>query len=270
VSVAHAVTLPHGILGEGEPRREALLRPARGQDEVFLLEEGAGLTHAERVSGLLARCLVELGGETPTVQAVRDLTAGDREALLLHLRAATHGTRIACVLDCPDCGERLDLDLDVEGLLLTPYPDALRFHEDRLVTNGTRRHVRFRLPTGADQEAAAREPDAAAGARTLLTRCCPELPETLEAELSRRLAELDPQAEIVVRAACPECGADLAALLDAATVLLGELAGSKETLFREVHTLALHYHWSEHEILALDVPRRRRYLELIADAEPPA
>ena len=36
--------------------------------------------------------------------------------------------------------------------------------------------------------------------------------------------------------------------------------------FIEVHALALHYHWSEGEILGLDVRRRRRYLELLTDA----
>jgi hypothetical protein len=32
----------------------------------------------------------------------------------------------------------------------------------------------------------------------------------------------------------------------------------------EVHVLALHYHWSEAEILGLPGPKRRRYLALLA------
>ena len=36
-------------------------------------------------------------------------------------------------------------------------------------------------------------------------------------------------------------------------------------LFREVHLLAYHYHWSETDILELTGPRRRRYLALLAE-----
>ena len=32
----------------------------------------------------------------------------------------------------------------------------------------------------------------------------------------------------------------------------------------EVHILALHYHWSEADILALPSPKRQRYLSLLA------
>ena len=49
-------------------------------------------------------------GDVPaTAGAVRALSVGDREALLLHLRLATLGERIDCVAGCPDpaCGERL-------------------------------------------------------------------------------------------------------------------------------------------------------------------
>ena len=44
-------------------------------------------------------------------------------------------------------------------------------------------------------------------------------------------------------------------------------AGYRQYSDREVHTLALRYHWSEGEILALTRPRRRRYLELLAESE---
>ena len=32
----------------------------------------------------------------------------------------------------------------------------------------------------------------------------------------------------------------------------------------EIHVLALHYHWSEAEILGLPSPKRQRYLALLA------
>ena len=37
-------------------------------------------------------------------------------------------------------------------------------------------------------------------------------------------------------------------------------------LFREVHSLAFYYHWTEAEILGLARERRRMYLSLLSDA----
>ena len=77
------------------------------------------------------------------------------------------------------------------------------------------------------------------------------------------MARLDPQAELRLGAACPTCGEPIDATLDAGALLLDELAGDADALFAEVHALARHYHWSEGEILGLELPRRRRYLELL-------
>jgi hypothetical protein len=268
VSAAFAVTLPHGLVREGSRLAEVLVRPPTGADEAFLLERRGLLTRAELVSGLLARCVADLDGAD-----VRALTVGDREALLLHLRAAAYGERISATIDCGACGERLDLDVSVRDALVPAYAEAPALHERR-VGEWT---VRFRLPTGADQEEAARAADPVAGGMLLVERCVAEVrrrgrravgvPEAVAEALPVAMAELDPQAETLVALRCPECDAPLEALLDAATVLFAELAGSSERLTLEVHALALHYHWSEHDILALALPRRRRYLELLSEAE---
>lgn len=39
---------------------------------------------------------------------------------------------------------------------------------------------------------------------------------------------------------------------------------STDALYEEVHALALHYHWSESEILGLESTKRQRYLRLLA------
>jgi hypothetical protein len=80
------------------------------------------------------------------------------------------------------------------------------------------------------------------------------------------MADLDPQAEVRLVMTCPECGGDVSAVLDAAGPVLDELTPSTDQLYAELHSLALHYHWSERDILALEVPSRRRYLALIADS----
>lgn len=37
-----------------------------------------------------------------------------------------------------------------------------------------------------------------------------------------------------------------------------------DTLFREIHHLAFHYHWAERDILAMSRARRGRYLALLS------
>jgi hypothetical protein len=268
VRPAWAFTLPHGTVVGGKPLREAELRPPTGADEAYLLEEAAGLSRAERVSELLERCTTRLGDEPATGDAVRSLTAGDREALLLQLRGGAFGDRLPCVIDCPACGERLDLELSVAGLLLPPYAEPSDRYTVALGENGSSREVRFRLPNGYDQEAAGRERDPELGVRTLVERCVESasgeaLPAAALEGLSAEMERLDPQAEIVLRLSCPACAEEFSALLDAATMLFGELA-TRDRLYREVHALALGYHWSERDILDLDLDRRRRYLDLLA------
>src|ERR1700733_1838743 len=118
------VQLPVGVPLDGSWRRDAVLRQLTGRDEAFLLEQGRNLTLAALTTAMLARCVCRLGSISPvTPEAVRALSVGDREALLLHLRRLTLGEGMSCVLGCPACAEKLDLDLRVSELLLPPYPD---------------------------------------------------------------------------------------------------------------------------------------------------
>jgi hypothetical protein len=271
------ITLPHGVLTEGDPDRTVELRAPIGADEWHLLEQRGHRSDAEAASELLERCITQVGGGPPSRRAVRALTVGDREALMLHLRAAAFGERLACTLDCPHCSSRMDPNLTVEQLLCAPYEEVRESYEATLGSSQDRCRMRFRLPTGADQEAVAGESDVEVGVRLLAERCVEEVrvrgraasavPTGVLAELSAAMAQLDPQAEISLRARCPECEVSFVGLLDASALLLSELTGSLDRLLHEVHAIALRYHWSEQEILALDLRRRRRYLELLVDEE---
>jgi hypothetical protein len=216
VGGAVEVTLPTGLWVEGRRRQDAALRPPTGDDETFVLEEADGLSPARRTTALLTRCLVRLGPhEPPAAEHVRALTAGDREALLLHLHRLTYGARI-------------------------------------------------RPPTGADLEAAA---DRAvegldAAERVLAERCVLEgRPE----DVDHLLAELDPQADLRLDMTCPACGRAFSVAFDAGDFLARELARDADALLREIHVLAMHYHWPESELRAMPPRRRRRYLAVLAE-----
>src|SRR5215218_6499015 len=203
------IRLPGGFWLDGTRHQEASLRSLKGDDEVFLLETGESLLPAQRTTALLARCVTRLGPLSPvTTQTAASLTAGDREALLLHLRRLILGERLQSVLGCPnpDCGEKMDLDLRVGDLLLPPYPHAQEWYETTITENGSNYSVRFRPPTGEDQEEAASlaKSDALAVADLLLRRCVErvatedgrpveDLPPVVINQLPTVMAELDPQ-----------------------------------------------------------------------------
>jgi hypothetical protein len=271
VSATTEVTLPHGLWDGRRRRSEAALRAPTGADEAYLLSLH-GRSRAEQVTGLLARCVDRVGELEADDALVQALTVGDREALLLHLRATTFGDRLDCTVDCSRCGERMDVELRISELLVPPYAEVRERHTIALDGPGLRGQAVVRLVTGADQEAAARQSDGEAGVQELVERCVLEVrsahdpsPLALAEAVSRPLAELDPQAQIDIDAVCPSCGEPVRAVVDAAGLLFAELTAGDERLLREVDALARTYHWGEAEILGLDVRRRRRYLELLAE-----
>lgn len=268
------ITLPGGCWRNGALQRDALLRPLRGEDELFLAEEAEGLTPARRTTLTLARCLERLGDEAPVSdETARALTAGDREAILLHLRRATFGEQVTSVLRCPrtECDERMDLELRVADLLVPPAESPAPVHETAIGGHA----VRFRLPNGGDLEEAAvlARRDVNAAARLVLERCVVDDGGAASADIARELpavmAERDPQAELVLHLVCTKCERPFTALFDTASFLFGELAARRGALYREVHQLAFHYHWSEADILGMTAARRRRYLELLTEALAP-
>lgn len=264
-----AVQLPGGAWRDGAHVAGARVRALTGCDEEWLLDN-AGEPASALATGLLERCVVELGAAAPTADDLEALTVGDREALLWHLRRGTFGERIDAVVECGACTQKLDVALGVGDLLEAPYGDRAPTCTEMLGDA----EVVFRLPTGADQASVlGADPDT--GAQRILERCVLQVdgaepdPRAL-AELAGTLAEAmaarDPQAETRLEAICPACQETVEALLDALAFLREEVAGSARFLYDEVHTIAWHYHWSEAEIVGLPTARRRIYLDLIARA----
>jgi hypothetical protein len=246
----------------------AVVRPLTGHDELAVTVQADRLSAVELGLLIAERCTLSLrqadGAELrPRPETIEQLVVGDREALLLHIRRATSGDRISLVVDCPDpeCGEPMDLDLTVSALLgptLTDPPATIDLDGRTL-----------RRPTGADQLAVATQAlDDPAGAATQLLGRCLVAGDADGIDQERAavvLDEHDPQATSELVLACPACATRLTTVLDAADLLCDELAARGDDLTVAVHLLATQYHWSEHEILALPMGRRRRYVELVAD-----
>jgi hypothetical protein len=70
----------------------------------------------------------------------------------------------------------------------------------------------------------------------------------------------DPLSALELIAVCPECGEENRMAFDLEAFLLTRLRQHRARLVDEIHRLALHYHWSERDIVAMPAGRRAEYL----------
>ena len=261
------VRLPIGLWTFGERHRDASLRPLSGAEEEAIGDASRWPVLAGRVSALLSLVVTRIGSVSPIeLEHVRALAVLDRDVLMLALRQQLFGDRVQATIDCPQCDDKIDLDFRLSDL---PIPDrasdAPRY--EAAIDGQT---IAYRLPNGGDQEAAAvwigSDPERAE--RTILQRCVEQLdrlsPDQITA-LRDEMARRDPQLIDEFDAHCPECGGDFNVHFDIQDFLLREIATASAQLYRQVHTLAWYYHWSETEILAMSLRKRRIYLDLLAD-----
>jgi len=282
--------LPGGYLDErGELHREVQLAPLTGRDEEALALLAPSTSTAVAVTALLTRCVKRVGSiERVDATLVRQLLVCDRDYLVLWLRSLTFGPRVSAVLRCSssECEKLMDVRFSLDELQFESRVVRSRFFTTRLsspahVARDEARLVEFRLPTGADQEALAQvfRADEERALRLLLARTVGRvgaiadvdemliagLPAKACGEIAEEMRRVSPQIEIEVEGACPECGTQCSARFDIAGFFIAEMRGNLHTLVREVHFLALRYHWSEQDILSLTRRKRRRYVELLRE-----
>jgi len=227
-------------------------------------EAGAPLAPEEQALRLL-----QLGWPEASREELAALPLGERDARLARLRAGLFGPRLDARVDCPKCGEALELDLD--GALL--YGGEAGNCRGELTVAG--RRLRFRVPDSGDLLAVSAVADPATARDILLQRCvevpapadgdaaaAAQLPETVKEALELAMEEADPHANLSLAMACPACRHNWQAVLDIPGFFRLELEEWAWRLLREVQALARAYGWSERDILAMSPWRRRAYLEL--------
>jgi hypothetical protein len=257
--------LPGGVLHAGRLLRDYRFQPVTGKLERAIADSGFGLQSLpQQVTRILSVCLAQAAGRAVDEELVRALSAGDRQFLMLQLEALLDPAPRWVTAACQGCDELIQFQITPGSLPVKPagagYPQTSLALSVGLVM--------LRVPCGADEEAIADGPETAPPLERLLSRLLtlddrPVEPARLsESDLERideRLDEMSPQPGLVVRIDCPYCRLGQEVAIDA----YAWIARDGFQLDREVHTLALHYHWSEREILQLPRRRRERYLQLI-------
>lgn len=258
--------LPGGAWREGQRVRAARLRPLTGALEQALQGQlDAASSWPEAVSGALTVAVASIGKEACSRELIDSLSVADRQYLLLTLARLLGGDVFWSAARCPSCQALFDLELRRSQLPVKPAAEGFPFVDVQVA--GQQRQAR--VPTGADQLAIVHL-DEARAVHELVARCLLAAPgldpvESLSSDDIERIGSaLDDVAADVgtfVATGCPECGAGHVVAVDP----FGLSASGTSHLYREVHALALCYHWSEAEILALPRERRHLYLSLIEE-----
>jgi len=264
--------LPGGlVLDDGRRLDRAELRPLTGREEEWVAQH-ANTPSAMMATRILSACFVRLDELTVDSNIIRKLLVGDRDYLILQLRRMTLGERIAAVFSCPACRVAMDVEFLVQDIPVETRPQETATYTWQL-KDIDRPPVRFRLPNGADQEAVATLAGNEA-VDVLFARCVIDdggKPLTRDERVAM-IAEMDrlaPQVDLELDLHCPECGHSFATPFDCTAFFFSEIRAQSRHLMREVHYLALHYHWSETEILGLQRHRRRDYLALLNETLRP-
>lgn len=234
-------------------------------DLIALWERDATLPSAEKAVLLCALARPDMAAED-----IGAMTIGDRDRVLMDMRARLFGRTIEGMAACGGCGEILEVELDLEDMLALAAHGSASSHE--LVTpDGVA--VRFRLPTAGDALEVAHHEDAHGARHALVCRCvvaavrdgeavdAAGLGEAAVAAVSSAIEALDPLSEVRLTLACTGCESDQSVLLDMASYLWAELLAEAERLLADVCFLARGYGWREADILAMSGRRRQFYLD---------
>ena len=206
-------------------------------------------------------------------QTLANLPIGQRDARLLAIFEHLFGPAINAFAQCPACAERLEYSLSTQDLAVR---SSTTVDETALTLQSGELTLRLRLLNSLDLAAASQCADSTTARRMLMERCVleasqngvalpvPALPESAVQEVAARLADLDPQAEMLVNLTCSACSHRWQVILDIEHFLWAKLTALAKRLLREVHVLARAYGWSEPEILGLSSVRRQCYLDMVS------
>jgi len=253
--------LPGGLWQETERRRDYRFKPVDGTLEMALSEAASEAdSTASAVTAALSEALSEVAGGPASPDRLRQLCVADRQFLMRQLALRLDAPSAWLSARCRHCDQSFDFHVDFAELPTQSAGEA--FPRVELEVDGTA--WQFRLPNGADQEALAEQPDI----KALLSRCLlqPAIKDAIDdlgdselEAIDQAMDDASPAVVTEVQADCPHCGKDNRVALNPYSAL----NRTEDRLLAEIHQLAMHYHWSERDILMLPRARRNAYLRMI-------
>lgn len=245
------------------------MRPLSAHDVIKIWEMGRNQHPLDKALTILSAGLPEM-----TWDQLAALTIGQRDERLFDLCEKSFGPTLKGVVACPQCTEHVEFTASTADFRIPREPgfDGKENAEELMARNI---EINFRLPNSIDLATAAGCEDVETAYSLIAQRCIveatanekPVTAKELSAEaisrLAARMAEREPQAEILLDFRCPACSHKWQMVFDIVTFLWKEISMYAKRLLQEVHTLASAYKWREADILSISPIRRRYYLEMV-------
>lgn len=202
------------------------------------------------------------------------LSIGQRDQLLLEIREKTFGPTLAGFAECSKCKEPLEFTTSVNELRIVQGLSS-DMNENSLEMVLDKMKLKFRLPNSIDIAAVIDIKDVQTAQYLIVQRCiqgaifkgkhvnAKELSARAVNKLARRMAECDPQAEILLDLRCPACSHKWQVTFDIVAFFWKEISVYARRLLQEVHALAFAYKWREEDIVSMTPARRQYYLGLL-------
>src|SRR6478609_6648012 len=126
-------------------------------------ERGSTQSLTERALTLLHAARPDLDPES-----LASMSIGRRDGLLLSMREATFGRRLASITNCPDCREPVEIGFDIDDVRLV---DSISGSEEPGALTVQEYELRFRLPDSRDLMLVSAAGDLDSGKQMLMKRC---------------------------------------------------------------------------------------------------
>ena len=269
--------LPGGLLVDGQLRCDFSFKPITGSIEREIIERNETTDSlattlvtalVTQVTNILNITLASVAGMVANKELISSLCSGDRQYLILQLEAIINPASKWLTIECHACDELIQLQLIPGTLPVKPAGQYFPATSTQLSIG----EVSLRAPNGADEEALLQQPDNEKQRLShLLKRLILQSNKSVDIEqlstddldiIDQTLEEMMPQPSINISTACPYCDS-----LQEITLDIYEWMNEKNNdIENDIHLLAINYHWSEKEILALPKIRRKHYLQLIEQA----
>jgi len=215
--------------------------------------------------------MLSLMNQEASIEEINTYTVGERDTQLLLLRKQLFGSQLTGIASCPSCDEQLEFRLDCNKV----QSSQKESREGTSMMRLSGLDVEFKLPTVAD--IATLDPQLSQRDNTaiLLKRCIvavkedgvdlsvDAVPEEVLDRVTRRMGEIEPEADMRLGLSCPRCTHSWLVSIDIVSFLWQEIHAWASRILLEVHTIAAAYGWSESEILAMTTRRRDVYLGMI-------
>lgn len=237
-------------------------------DKNLLLVWEKGLHQPELYKALY---LLELLYPDTDLETLMAFSIGERDANLLYLRQLFFGNWFYNSANCPSCSQKIEWEMPLEALQLQTIDSKIEHKTFEFTFEG--KTIPFRLPNSRDMLDLSQKPDTSNATDFLLKKCM--LPSSadhlksesfsadLKNEIIEKMAELDPQADIQMDLICPECEHTWALNFDILKYLWAEIEDWAYRLLQDIGVLAMHFSWSEKDILELSSFRRNLYLKML-------